>query len=44
VIIRDDNTKMDLREIVLEGVDWMNVNGNSRWRAFVNMTMKHHVP
>jgi len=45
VIIGDDNNKMDLKEIVLEGVDWMNVaNGSSRWRAFVNTIMKQHVP
>jgi hypothetical protein len=25
VIIGDDNTKMDLKEIVLDEVDWMNV-------------------
>jgi hypothetical protein len=41
VINGDDNTEMDLKEIVLEGVDWMNVaNGSSRWWALVNMIMK----
>jgi hypothetical protein len=45
VIFGDDNTKMDLKEIVLEGMEWMNVaNDSSRWRAFVNMIMKYHVP
>jgi hypothetical protein len=44
VIFGDDSTKMDVKEIVLEGMEWMNVaNGSSRWRAFDNMIMKHHV-
>lgn len=44
VIVGNHNTKMDLKEIVLEGVDWVNVaNGSSRWRAFVDMIMIHRV-
>lgn len=44
VFIGYDNTKMDLKEVVVDGVDWMNVsNGSSRWRAFVVMVMKRHV-
>ena len=31
VIIGDDNTKMDLKEMALEGMGWMNVaNGSSK--------------
>ena len=31
MIVGDDNIKMDLKVIVLEGMDWMNVaNGSSR--------------
>jgi hypothetical protein len=32
VINGNDNTEIDLEEIVLKEVDWMNVaNGSSRW-------------
>jgi hypothetical protein len=36
----EDNIKMDLREIGLEGVDWINlVQGRDWWRALVNTVM-----
>jgi hypothetical protein len=37
----EDNIKMDLRELVLEGVDWIYLAQNScRSRALVNTVMK----
>jgi hypothetical protein len=36
----EDNIKMDLLEIGLEGVDWMHLaQDRDRWRAFVNMVV-----
>jgi hypothetical protein len=40
-----DNIKMDLREIGLNGVDWIDVvQDRDQWRAFVNTVMKLLVP
>jgi hypothetical protein len=40
-----DNTKMDLRETGLEGVDWIHlVQDLDRWQALVNTVMKLWVP
>jgi len=40
-----DNTKMDLQEVGLEGVDWTDLAQNRyRWRALVNAAMKLRVP
>jgi hypothetical protein len=37
----DDNIRMDLKEIVLEFVDWIHLAQDSnRWRVLVNMVMK----
>jgi hypothetical protein len=39
------NIKIDLREIRLGGMEWINVAQNrDRWRALVNMEMKLCVP
>jgi hypothetical protein len=41
----EDNTKMDLREVVWGGVDWIDVAQNrDRWRAVVYTVMKIRVP
>jgi len=41
----EDNIRMDLREIVWEGVDWMHVAyGRDQWRALVNAVMNLPVP
>jgi hypothetical protein len=35
-----DNIKIDLREIRLDGVDWIDLAQNrDQWRALVNMVM-----
>jgi hypothetical protein len=40
----EDNIRMDLREEVWEGVDWMNLAQNrDQWRAVVNTVMKLQV-
>jgi len=40
-----DNTKMDLQEVGLEGMDWTDLAQDSyRWRALVNAAMKLRVP
>jgi hypothetical protein len=40
-----DNIKMDLREIVWGGVDWIDLaQGRDRWRASVNTVMNLPVP
>jgi CRISPR/Cas system-associated protein Cas7 (RAMP superfamily) len=40
-----NNVKMDLREIGLEGVDWINLDQDrDRWRALVNTVMNLLVP
>jgi len=41
----DYNIKMDLKEIVLEGLDWITVSQErNKWWAFVNMVMNLQVP
>jgi hypothetical protein len=40
-----DNIKMDLRDIGLDGMDWIDLAQNrDRWRALVNMVMNLQVP
>jgi hypothetical protein len=40
-----DNIKMDLREIGLDAVDWMDmVENNDQWRALVNTVLNLRVP
>jgi hypothetical protein len=42
---REDNIRMDLREIWWEGVDWMHlVQDKDQWRASVNTVMNLRVP
>jgi hypothetical protein len=37
---REDNNRMDLREIGWEDVDWMHLaRDRNQWRALVNMVM-----
>jgi hypothetical protein len=41
----EDNSKMDLREIGLDGLDWIYmVQGRDQWRALVNTVMKLRFP
>jgi hypothetical protein len=41
----DDNIKMDLRDIAIDGANWIQVaQDRIQWRAFVNMVMKLRVP
>jgi hypothetical protein len=41
----EDNIKMDLREIGLGGMDWIDlVQDMDQWRALVNTAMNHRVP
>jgi hypothetical protein len=43
--MREDNIKMDLREIRWEGKDWINLaQDRDRWRAVVNTVMILRVP
>jgi hypothetical protein len=43
--IREDNIRMDLREIVWEGVDWLHLaQDRDQWRALVNTVMNLLVP
>jgi hypothetical protein len=43
--IREDNIKMDLREIGLEGVDWIHLaQDRDQWRVLVNTVMNLRVP
>jgi hypothetical protein len=40
-----DNIKMDLREIVSDGVDWIDLAQDwDQWRAVVNAVMKLRIP
>jgi hypothetical protein len=42
---REDNIKMDLREIGFGDVDWINLaQDRDRWRALVNTVMNIRVP
>jgi len=41
----EDNIRMDLREMVWEGVDWMHLDqGRNQWQALVNTVMNLWVP
>jgi hypothetical protein len=41
----EDYTKMDLREIGWEGVDWLHLaQDGDKWRAVVNVVMNLWVP
>jgi hypothetical protein len=41
----EDNIKMDLREIGIDGANWIQLaQDRVRWRAFVNTVMKLRVP
>jgi hypothetical protein len=41
----EDNIKMDLREIWIDGMNWIQLaEDRVQWWAFVNMVMNLHVP
>jgi hypothetical protein len=41
----EDNIKMDLREIGIDGANWIRLaQGRVQWRAFVNTAMNLRVP
>jgi hypothetical protein len=41
----DDNIKMDLREVGINGTNWIRlVQNRVQWRAFVNTEMNLRVP
>jgi hypothetical protein len=40
-----DNIKLDLREIGIDGANWIRpAQDRIQWRAFVNKVMNHRVP
>jgi hypothetical protein len=42
---REDNIRMDLREIRWKGVDWIRLSQDrDQWRALINTVMKIRVP
>jgi hypothetical protein len=42
---REENIKMDLREIVWSGMDWINLaQDRDQWKALVNTGMNFRVP
>jgi hypothetical protein len=42
---REDNIKMDLREIRIDGANWIRLaQDRVRWRTFVNTVMNLRVP
>jgi hypothetical protein len=41
----EDNIKMDIREVVLEDMNWIDLaQDRDRWRALVNEVMSFRVP
>jgi hypothetical protein len=41
----EDNIKMDLREIIIDGANWIRLaQDRVQWRAFVNTVMNLRVP
>jgi hypothetical protein len=40
----EDNIKLDLREIGIDGADWIRLADRIQWRAFVNTVMNLRVP
>jgi hypothetical protein len=43
--LKEDDIKMDLREIRWEGLDWMHLaQDRGQWRAVVNTVMNFRVP
>jgi hypothetical protein len=41
----EDNIKLDLREIGIEGANWIQLTQDRvQWRAFVNTVMNNRVP
>jgi hypothetical protein len=41
----EDNIKMDLREVGIDGANWIRLDQDRvRWRAFVNTVMNLRVP
>jgi hypothetical protein len=41
----EDNIKMDLREIVIDGANWIRLARDAvQWRAFVNTVMNLRIP
>jgi hypothetical protein len=40
----EDNIKMDLREIEIDGANWIRLGPVVQWRAFVNTVMNLRFP